>query len=234
MVSANAFWRGNRFVVTPELFNGLDVALDSAGFVAMSRYWGYRWNLDQYVDLAGTLKPTWWAAPDYCCEPEIATNREEIGDRIARTAFKLDWTRQVAADRGVTAPLPVLQGWLPEDYVRCADMIGELPSIVGIGSMCRRRLGGAVGVLRIVTTLVRERPHVKFHLFGVKGTAVAALTGHPAIHSIDSMAWDYAARRQMKRDGENFNMAYRIGHMRRWYRTQQDALGLFHAGPGNP
>jgi hypothetical protein len=124
LVSANAFWdKGAFWLKDGSLFGGADVALDSAGFVAMSRYWGYRWTLGDYIGLAARMRPTWYAAPDYCCEPQIASDRAEVLDRVRRTAFKLDWCRQVAADRGVSPPMPVLQGWQPDDYLRCADLI---------------------------------------------------------------------------------------------------------------
>jgi hypothetical protein len=112
--------------------------------------------------------------------------------------------------------------------MRCADMMGELPTLVGIGSVCRRSLGGPAGVVRVVTKLDAALPkHARFHLFGVKGTAIRALAGHPRIYSIDSAAWDAAARWEKQRDGENYNIAYRSAHMRRWYLGQRSSLGLF-------
>lgn len=232
LVSANAFWRDGRFgLPNASIFGGADVALDSAGFVAMFRYGGYRWSLGDYVNLAGRMRPTWWAAPDYCCEPEIAGDRNEVLDRVKRTAFKLDWARQVAADRGVTAPMPVLQGWFPDDYIRCAEMIPDLPALVGVGSVCRRALSGPAGIIRVVTRLHNDLPpHVRLHLFGVKGSAIAALAGHPRIHSVDSAAWDFAARRERQRNNQaSCTVEYRSGYMRDWYSKQRHSLGLFRA-----
>lgn len=222
LVSANAFWDGKKF--TPpknEVWQGADLALDSAGFVAMARYWGYRWTLGDYVDLAHRMKPTWWASPDYCCEFEIASDRRQVLERVHRTAFKLDWARQVAADRGVPPPMPVLQGWYPDDYLRCADLIPELPPLVGVGSVCRRSLHGPAGLLRMVDTLDRRLPaNVRLHLFGAKGTAIKELADINRVYSVDSQAWDFAARREKQRDGQNFNLQYRSDHMVRWYTKQ--------------
>jgi hypothetical protein len=235
LVSANAFWRDGRFHPPQHDFAGLDVALDSAGFVAMFRYWGYRWSLGEYVDLAAAMRPTWWAAPDYCCEPEIAHDRAEVLDRVTRTAFKLDWCRQVAADRGVPPPMPVLQGWFPEDYLRCADMTPDLPELVGVGSVCRRPLGGPAGLLRVVAALDKRLPsHVLLHLFGAKGAAIAALAGHPRIASMDSQAWDAASRMSTGnttgRVVVSNTIARRSEHMSRWYEVQRAGLGLFARG----
>jgi hypothetical protein len=124
--------------------------------------------------------------------------------------------------------MPVLQGWFPDDYLRCAEMMPELPTLVGVGSVCRRPLSGPTGILRVLAGLERLPKHVKLHLFGVKGSAIAALAGHPRIHSVDSAAWDAAARRERVRDGEtSANLRYRSSHMRRWYQAQTDGLGLF-------
>lgn len=233
LVSANAFYqhKRRRFINwRRNPFQNLDVALDSAGFVAMARYWGYPWNLDQYVEFARALAPTWWAAPDYCCEPEIAHDRDEVLARVERTAFKLHWAQLVATDLNCPPPMPVLQGWRPNDYLRCAEMMPELPALVGVGSVCRRPLSGPTGILAVVNRLERLPKHVQLHLFGVKGSAIRALAGHPRIHSVDSAAWDAASRRERKRDGETSNtVRYRSSHMRRWYQAQTDGLGLFGA-----
>lgn len=230
LVSANAFQRdGVLRPPNPAIFMSADVALDSAGFVAMARYWHYPWSLWDYVTLAERINPTWWAAPDYCCEPEIAHDRAEVLSRVERTAFKLDWCRQVANDRGIKPPMPVIQGWLPEDYSRCLGMIPDLPGLVGIGSVCRRSLGGPAGILAVLARLDRELPpETQVHLFGVKGSAIGFLAGHPRIYSIDSMAWDFAARRERVRNGQaSCTVAYRSRYMRQWYLAQREQLGLF-------
>lgn len=230
LVSANAFWRdGDHFTHSrDEIFQLGDVAIDSAGFVAMARYWHYPWSLDRYVDFVARARPTWWAAPDYCCEPEIARDRAEVLDRVARTAEKLHWANAVAADRGVPPPMPVIQGWFPDDYLRCAERMTDLPDLVGIGSVCRRDLGGTAGVVSVLSRLDAELPrHVRFHLFGVKGAAIRALAGHPRIASIDSAAWDFNARRRRDLYDGKYTIETRAAHMKKWYGAQRDALGLW-------
>lgn len=236
LISANNFWKRGKFRL-PQLPG--DIALDSAGFTTMKCYGGYIWPLADYVKFAGALRPTWWAAPDYCCEPEIAHDRIEVGERVCRTAASLEMARQAAADQGVEPPMPVLQGWQPDDYVRCADLMPDLPPLVGVGSVCRRNLSGGDGILRVVNRLdLALDPAVKLHLFGVKGLAIRALAGHPRIYSMDSMAWDYAARRALghahvgkpRRGAPSHHMprADFLGwHLQRWWQQQNDGLGLF-------
>ncbi len=140
LVSANALRRGGRFRhPVPDLFGGADVALDSAGFVAMLRYGGYPWTQAEYVALAGSHPWTWWAAMDFCCEPEIARDRDEVARRVLETAMMLERNRDEAEIQGVKPPMPVLQGWEPADYLLCAEMMGDLPQLVGLSGAARPR-----------------------------------------------------------------------------------------------
>jgi len=122
MVSANAlrdrgkFWRPQR-----KTFSGCDVALDSAGFVAMTRHGGYLWSAREYVSLASAPLWSWWAAMDYCCEPQIARNRDEVRRRMALTVRMLKGCQREAECAGVKPPMPVLQGWTAADYLTCFE-----------------------------------------------------------------------------------------------------------------
>lgn len=62
--------------------------------------------------------------------------------------------------------------------------------------MCGRNLRGEVGIFAVIDALDRILPpHVKFHLFGVKGKSLEHLGQHPRILSIDSMGRDFAGRK---------------------------------------
>lgn len=227
LVSANAFRATEGFrKVSPDIFSGCDVALDSAGFVAMFRYGGYPWTVQQYLDLVARHDWAWWAAMDFCCEPEIADSQEKIDSRVDRTVEKFEHCIWAAEDRRLKPCLPVLQGWRAADYLRCYDEMSKrfyLPPLLGIGSVCRRDLGGPAGLLTIIATLDRHLPERhRFHLFGVKGSAVGQLAGHPRIASIDSMAWDAAARRE--KGDQPFSLDLRISHMKRWYQANKALL----------
>ena len=91
--------------------------------------------------------------------------------------------------------------------------------MVGIGSVCRRDVHGKDGIAAILTAVDDVLPrHVKVHLFGAKSGALAALGGHRRLASVDSMAWDSAARAQ-RRTGRD--MDFRIQHMETWAGRQQ-------------
>lgn len=241
--------------LSPEAWR-LDVALDSAGFVATARFGGYRWSIAEYVAqvatnfacgdavLADRPHPwAWWSQMDLCCEPEIAHDRAEVQRRVVGTVSNLIQTldeveRWCARGAPVPRPLPVLQGREPEDYVRSAELlqreVGPLPELVGVGSVCRRPLGGRDGLLRVVAALDEALPpHVRLHLFGVKGggpQALGALARRVA--SVDSSAWDEAARRdaqKMRRGGASYSctLDHRTSRLRAWveaHRARADLL----------
>jgi hypothetical protein len=100
--------------------------------------------------------------------------------------------------------------------------VGELPALVGVGSVCRRDLSGRAGLLAVVEALDRALPpRTRLHLFGVKGSAIRRLAGHPRVPSVDSMAWDLAARYAAR--GGN-DLAHRIARVRAWYGRQVEPL----------
>lgn len=233
LFSANAFartypagheragdFRGFR-LPDPAQFDGLDAALDSAGFVAAAHYGDYRWTVEDYLDLVAAHPWAWWSSMDMCCEPEVAGDRPLRLLRIAATAYLLGQCRREATDRGLSMPMPILQGFEPRDYALCAQWLPllEWPRLVGLGSVCRRHVHGPHGLLAVLEAVDRVLPpHVRLHLFGVKSSALQLLAGHPRIESCDSMAWDLAARTAC-RTGRD--MGVRIAHMEAWARRQQ-------------
>lgn len=215
----------------PAQFDGLDAALDSAGFVAAARYGDYRWSVDQHLDLVASHSWAWWSSLDMCCEPEIAQDRPLRLLRMAATARLLGECRRGAAARGLPMPMPILQGWTPQEYVTCAGWLPlvEWPDLVGVGSVCRRPVHGPNGLLAVLDAVDAVLPrHVGLHLFGVKSAALEVIAGHPRIVSVDSMAWDMAARAAC-RTGRTAR--YRIGHMQAWA-SAQNRVARRAAGAG--
>lgn len=209
------FFKGFRLPSAGQLAE-LDAALDSAGFVAATKYGDYRWTVEDYFDLVQSHPWAWYASMDYCCEPQIAQDRPLRILRMAATAWMLARCRREAAHRRLSPPMPVLQGWTPGEYATCAQWLPlvEWPELVGVGSVCRRPIQGPDGILAILEALDAILPrHVRLHLFGVKSAALHALASHPRLASVDSMAWDVQARME-RRTGRD--MAFRIKHMRAW------------------
>ena len=64
----------------------IEIHLDSAGYVAMALRGGYDWTPESYVhDLASHPAIHRFSSMDMCVEPEVAPDRMEVKERIART-----------------------------------------------------------------------------------------------------------------------------------------------------
>lgn len=259
MVSASAFWspKSQSFKI-PEMTNLLEVdfALDSAGFTAMKNFQSkgqqpgmanvFPWSYTQYIELASMLSCSWWSQPDMCCEPEIAATQGEVDYRVNATATLLEgtlrivyaWQNELAKDcpasvieNMVRPPVPVLQGWGADDYMRSLDMLMKVwerwqpwlaaPALIGVGSVCRRNLNHPThGLYAILAAL---EPHLpagsRLHLFGVKGTCLSTLKMLKCVASADSMAYDFSARVKAHQLGKSNTMAHRSEEMTNWMTT---------------
>lgn len=226
LVSANSLWRRGHFRV-PSNLKGLDVALDSGGFVAMKRYGGYRWSVAEYAELAAGLRPTWWAQMDFCCEPELSHDSAGVAQRIDRTVEHLHACQAEARARGIPEPMPVLQGWKPSEYTSGPAFEPGFvwPDLVGVGSVCRRNIHGPDGLLAVVGALDRAVPqNVRFHLFGVKSGAVAEVLNRwpKRLASVDSMAWNVQARWDAAHTRQPCTNEFRAGCLKRWLDKQTE------------
>lgn len=224
LVSANSLWSAKRKRFGGwNTYAGLDVALDSGGFVAMRRFGGYRFTVAEYAALAQQMRPTWWAQMDFCCEPELCADRAGIWKRIDSTAEHLRACQDAANVAQIQPPLIVLQGWKPSDYTQgpIYEQDYNWPELVGVGSVCRRSLTGPDGLLSVIAALDKVLPpHTKLHLFGVKGAALARLAGHPRFGSMDSMAWSFRARMHAREKKVSCNGDLRAAFMLDWRQKQ--------------
>ena len=137
-----------------------------------------------------------WAAPqDWMCEPAIlARTGLSITGHQQRTITSVLALRD--ADPGLPV-IPVLQGWTPSDYLRCAEAYHHAginlaaEPLIGIGSICRRQ---ATTQTELILDALHARGLTRLHGFGIKIGGLIRC-GH-LLTSADSMAWSFAARHQ--------------------------------------
>jgi hypothetical protein len=173
--------------------------LDSGGFSELSQYGEWRLDARRYARMVrlysreiGSMR--WAACQDWMCEDHILKETgKTVADHQRLTVNNYLDLRTMAPELPI---IPVLQGWLPDDYLRHADMyeacgisLAALDT-VGIGSVCRRQsMQGMYGLI--------YRLHsrgIRLHGFGVKVTGLRSYGQY--LQSSDSMAWSYTARRQ--------------------------------------
>ncbi|WP_448205394.1 deazapurine DNA modification protein DpdA family protein [Azospirillum sp. sgz302134] len=184
--------------------HGLRCYLDSAGFVAMAKYRGYPWTVDDYMALAAAFPWERFSSMDLCVEPEVAADATAVRDRIAGTVNLNVECRRRAIDLGIIDRfMPVIQGHTPEDYLACAEKMPWIDAsrTLGVGSMCRRSVHGPNGIVSVVSILDRQLPPgVRLHLFGLKSDGAHAVRGlEHRIASVDSQAYGVVARQAANR-----------------------------------
>lgn len=185
-----------------------DWIMDSGAFTEISRHGGYRHDVAEYAaeirrwatNGSGRLLAA--ADQDFMCEPFIV----KITGLSVAEHQRLTIERYDALSREDTAGvyvLPVLQGFEPADYVEHVRAYGDRlkpGAWVGVGSVCKRN-GTPDQVAAVLMAIKQVRPDLLLHGFGLKTTALAHPFVRSMLHSADSMAWSFAARKQ----GRNAN-----------------------------
>jgi hypothetical protein len=139
---------------------------------------------------AGFGKMDWAAPQDWMCEPfMIERTGLSVREHQERTVRNFLDLRTI--DYALPF-IPVLQGYVRDDYLRCADMYEaagvslEAEGVVGLGSVCRRQATDEI------LGIIRSFPSLRLHGFGVKKQGLRKY-GH-LLTSADSMAWSFQAR----------------------------------------
>jgi hypothetical protein len=200
-----AFISVNRLRSRRSAFLVGDWMLDSGAFTEVARNGGYTSGVAEYAaeirrwSNTGNLLAA--VAQDWMCEPAVL---ERTGLSVAlHQALTIE--RYIALRSATTRAyvLPVLQGYEPQQYVAHIRQYGPLlghGAWVGVGSVCKRN-GDARAIESVLLAIHKARPDLRLHGFGLKTTALGSGLVRALLHTADSMAWSYAARRQ----GRNAN-----------------------------
>lgn len=179
-----------------------DVLVDSGAFTELATFGGYRHEPSEYatelrrLHASGVVNISAAVAQDYMCEPfMLAKTGLTVADHQRLTIERYD---ALLAERLPFPIMPVLQGYAPSDYVAHLEAYGDrlTPGMwVGVGSVCKRN-GNPESVLGVLFAIKRARPDLRLHGFGVKQTSLSHPGVRSCLHSADSMAWSFAARRE--------------------------------------
>lgn len=153
-------------------------------------------KVEEYRKYIEKSTPEYYALQDYPCEPSLLNKYDaEVKDHIEKTV-----NRHIAClneiPSNIATPVPVIQGWHPDDYVACIDAFrdqGILPNeYVGIGSIKREH--DPITVKNIIKTVYEELPaQTKIHGFGAKTRLFRQTTAALYLDSADSNAYDLVA-----------------------------------------
>lgn len=191
-----------------------DWVLDSGAFTQISQHGRFLMSVEEYAQAANRWRSCGRqlavVTQDFMCEPFVL---EKTGGSVPAHQ---QWTiarydRLIPMIDGYL--MPVLQGWSPEDYGRHVLHYGDrlAPGAwVGVGGVCKRNGSGDTAITRhILAAILRERPDLRLHGFGLKITALADADVVDMLYSADSMAWSFAARIE-GRNGNDINEALRF------------------------
>lgn len=173
--------------------------LDSGAFMELRTHGRYRDSPEVYAAQvrrwAGCGRMLAAASQDYMCEPFIlARTGLDIAAHQRLTIERYDAIRALVP---ATHILPVIQGYLPAHYAAHVAQYGDRlrPGMwVGVGSVCKRN-GSPRDVAAVLRAIKAARSDLRLHGFGLKITALRSHEVRAMLHSADSMAWSFAARR---------------------------------------
>lgn len=178
--------------------------MDSGAFTELFNHGEYRHEPEEYAAQAARWKDTPGlqvvVAQDYMCEPFILEKTgKTVADHQLLTIQRYDRLLAAWVELAPDGPpiMPVLQGWTVEDYVSHLRQYGDrlTPGMwVGVGSVCKRQ-SNIETIRAILRAIKAERPDLRLHGFGVKLTALKDPEVRSLLHSADSMAWSYHARK---------------------------------------
>jgi len=189
-----------------------ELLLDSQAFRVLELHGEHQLLPEQYAALAAycatlcdEVTPV---TQDYMCEQYIFDRRElltgvryTVADHQRLTIERYDAIR-AALDKAIYL-MPVLQGYTPLEYASHLAQYGARLTRgmwVGVGSVCKRNTDPSA-IRDVLYVIKRARPDLRLHGFGIKQTSVAHPVVRAYLHSADSMAWSFAARKQ----GRNAN-----------------------------
>lgn len=185
--------------------------LDSGAFTEVTTHGGYRDGPEVYAAAVrrwarcGELQAA--VSQDYMCEPfALRATGLDLATHQRLTLERYDALRVLVGDSAYV--LPVLQGYLPEHYAAHVCAYGERLAPgdwVGVGSVCKRN-GSPREMAAVLRAVAQVRPDLRLHGFGAKLTALQSTEVRSLLHSADSMAWSYQARKQ-GRDGNDWREA---------------------------
>lgn len=185
-----------------------DWILDSAAFTELSTHACYRHGVGEYAaqirrwatNGSGRLLAA--VAQDWMCEPWIvAKTGLSVAEHQRLTIERYD--ALLAQDVAGVYIMLVPQGYAPADYVAHLEAYGARlarGAWVGVGGVCKRN-GDPRAIAAVLHAIHEARPDLRLHGFGLKTTALADPLVRTLLHTADSMAWSFSARKQ----GRNAN-----------------------------
>lgn len=179
--------------------------MDSGAFSTILKHRGYPWPVSEYAGQIRRWKDNGKllaaVSQDFMCEKDMLVLTGLTVEEHQRLTIER-YDALLAEDTGVYI-MPVLQGYSPREYLSHIRQYGDRlkPGMwVGVGSVCKRN-SNIMAIWMVLDAIKDARPDLLLHGFGLKKTSLQEPIVRDLLHTADSMAWSYAARRE----GRNAN-----------------------------
>lgn len=184
-----------------------DWALDSGAFTELLLNGKWTVSPRDYADLClrlrdGCGRMDFCSIQDWMCEEQIISGGTISGRKAPGTGLTLKDHQKLTVESYFTLTglepslpwLPVIQGFTQDEYLDCVEMYRTAGTDLkgrwaGVGSVCRRQ---ATNEIATVLKVLWEKGML-LHGFGVKVQGLEKAAQY--LHSADSMAWSYGARK---------------------------------------
>lgn len=191
--------------------------MDSGAFTTIHKHGGYPHGPEEYAAQIKRWKGNGnmlaAVSQDWMCEKVMLERTGLTVTEHQRLTVERYDELDLAWDCGGAYIMPVLQGYAPAEYVSHIRQYGDRlgPNAwVGVGSVCKRN-GDPKAIEDVLLAIKAERPDLRLHGFGLKRTAFKSKLVVSLLHTADSMAWSYSARKQ-GRDANSWREAKRWTH----------------------
>jgi hypothetical protein len=144
-----------------------------------------------YFNFAEQIGADYVAGPDFACEPNL--HHSSVDERMLHTAAMHKTALRVYdTGRWSFDFVPVLQGYEPDDYRRCADLFRDYgidADYMALGTVCKRQRPDKVHeALRVAE---RSFPDAEWHMFGLTLDAWRDRRLWGRFRSADTAAWNW-------------------------------------------
>lgn len=177
--------------------NAKEIMLDSGGFSLLNKYGDYPFSTKDYVDWIHRMdeindgKVKYVAIRDYPCEPDI-TRKISMLSNVERIKKTVDNTIECMSYDIPGKWMPVLQGYIKQDYLACLQLLKDkdvdIGDCIALGSMCRRT---NIREIKDIFCSIQKGYSGKIHLFGLTMNALKDSWLKDNISSCDTIGYTY-------------------------------------------
>ena len=194
---SHIYKNSERKVELPQNRNKLMIDSGAYDLLVRGKLEDYPFSPEFYAEAIANLEiqPNYVVSMDYICSREVDNNNFELIDKTVENAEIL---RELFQRNDKISFLPVVQGYLIEEYLRCIKDLVKKGIVknndhIGIGSLVgRKNITETRLIIKSIYNFLRKN-NIKAHIhcFGLNLNVIKSEVIFNIIDSIDSLAWTF-------------------------------------------